>query len=235
MRFKRIHVLVIGIVVLVVLGVAFGMAFARPRLKEIADTKGAVDGQRATADTMLVELDKLASAQTDFEAKEKQTYHYMGRMPEISTNRYQAMIDLWKEYGAVGGLSMAHYIRSQPGIRLTGFSMPSAPTTPLTPIPIILVPINDFAVGADNLHDLISFLRSLSGAPRMATVTNVSISGTSPNLAVMTPLTMYLVTRWALPGPGQTVTVAPAAGTTPPGGPPAPHTMTNAQRDAAEQ
>ena len=212
MRFSRIHVLVIGLIVIAALAVAFVTAYVRPQLKELSDTRQQVEQQRAVADTMLSQLEALSAAQTDFELKEKQTYAYMTRMPEISTNRYEGMIDLWREYAGNAGPKMVQYINANPGIFATAFSLPPAPITPLDPIPIILVPVENFAVRAGNLPVIIDFLRAISKAPRMATIASVSIRGTSPYLTVSLPLTTYLVTRWALPGPGETVAItAPAA------------------------
>jgi hypothetical protein len=217
MRFSRLHVLIIGLVVIVGLLIAFVMAYVRPQLKVLADTKTQVEDQKTIAETMLVKLKGLADAQADFEAKEAQVYAYMTRMPNLSTDRYEAMVGLWREYAGTAGPIMVGYIAHRPGIRqVTGFSLPPAPTTPLDPtIRIILVPVEDFSVRAASLPDTIQFLRDISAAPRMATISNVTIEGSSPNLAVTMPLTMYLVTRWALPGPGQAPAVAapPAEGT----------------------
>jgi len=223
MRFTRIHVLVIGLIVIVALAVAFGMAYARPQLAALSETRDQVEEQRTVAYTMLPELRKLADAQANYELKEQQTYAYMSRMPEISTDRYQGMIDLWKEYASTSGPRMVHYVIRQPGvIAPTGFSLPPPPTTPLDPIPIITVPVGDFGIRAASLPAIIAFLRAIGKAPRMATVSNVSISGSSPSLSVSMPLTMYLVTRWGLPGPGEKPVVAAPAETQPGGGRPTP-------------
>lgn len=220
MRFSRIHVLVIGLIVIGALLVAFVFAFVQPQRAKLSDIEDEVGRQQQVADGLLTKLKGLADAQIDLERKEKQTYAYMARMPEISTDQYQAMIDLWKEYASVAGPFMQHYITRRPGITLTAFSIPSAPVTPLQPVHIILVPVQDFAVRAANLPAIIQFLRDISKAPRMATIADVEISGTSPFLAVQMPLRMYLVTRWALPGPGQAPRIAaPAAGRRPAGRP----------------
>ena len=225
MRLTRIHVLIIGLLVVVGLAIAFGIAYARPQLKKLSDTEQQVETQRGVAETMLSELQELATAQADLELKDQQTYAYMVRMPQIDTNQYQAMIDLWKEYSSVlgGGPMMARYVASQHGVQPIAFSLPSAPITPLSSQPpVILVPVNDFAVRADDLPSLIAFLRAISKAPRMASISNVTINGTSPMLIASMPLSVYLVTRWALPGPGIPPTSGGGPAAAEPGAPAAP-------------
>jgi len=217
-RINRMYILIAAAVLVVGMVVAFVMLVFQPRTNEINTTREARNKGFDEAGKMPLQLIGLAQAQAEFEANKSRFEGQMAKQPKISTDRYQAMFDLWKEYGVNFGPAVTGFVRST-GNEPLGIMVPNPPQQPLDPTPYLMVQAGGFGIKSKSFPAVLKFMRVLAQCPRLAVITGgVTISGQTPDLTALFPVTFYVITEFARPAPGQAMAVGPAP-TAPTSGP----------------
>lgn len=204
-RITRVHVLAVGCVVFVGVGLAFTMLVMQPRLKELRSTRQQVNGQKAAAAGLERKLEELAAAQAAYVDAKRKFEAILAKQPPLSTSDpIQAAFDLWREFGpgptSTGTILWRHFARR--GYDISGITVPQPPLPPYTPPPVISWSLN-LGLRARSFGEVLRFLRTTEEIPRLMLISSVNgISGHPPSLQVPLPATVFIITANARPAEG---------------------------------
>jgi len=207
-RITRIHVLAVGCVFFIGVGLAFMMLVIQPRLRDLRSTRQQVNAQKSEADKLPGKLRDLAEAQAIFVDTKAKFDAILAKQPPLTTtDGNQTAFDLWREYGpgpTSSGTVLWNWFASR-GYNVSGITVPGPP-----PPPVSLPPIISWNMGlslrARNFGQVMNLLRSTQSIPRLMLISGISgISGHPPDLQVPLPATVFIFTRnapgVAAPGP----------------------------------
>ena len=245
---KRLHVFIIGVVIIAAIAAASIFLLFKPKSEEIAKQQKEYDEKKGVADKLDQRMEAYEQARQDVLTAKVDLANYSKRFRKIHFERaggdWDALFDLWHEYRDQMGPVIIKFMEST-GCRLTsGVSMPAPPLAP------IACPTNGFlqvpetgsmdvSVQGD-LKQIFSLLKKLPNFEYLNEIRPVSISGTSPLLTASFPITFYFVVdapesiqlgaggggdaaaAGGAPGEAPAAAGAPPAGGMPPGGPAAP-------------
>jgi len=199
-RINRLHIIAAGGVVFVALVVAFALAFLQPGLREIEAVETKQGEYETTWRTLPDKVAVLGQAQRGLARNKAQADAFLATMPKISTNPFDAMFDMRRVYGPQGIGPKVYGFLVSTGPRISGVTFPTAGLQPVVVPPIIALGMGGFSIEARSFPAVLSFLRQLKDMPLPGVISGVRISGTSPNLRVPMPLTVYIVTPQAVTG-----------------------------------
>jgi Tfp pilus assembly protein PilO len=200
---KRIHIVIIGIVLGVVMAAGVFFALVQPDKAEIENVNGAISGYNDTiakkpqAEKAIKQAEIDKTAKTVALAKYEMSYMRLG--PERAflsmKDPQKAMILLWKEQNQVMGPLITRYIQKS-GVRLlTPLQIPGAPSDPnQINANEYTVPLGQIQV-AGTFGQINNFLLSLGRSPRLIRVNNVELAGESPNITATMDLTVIILPR----------------------------------------
>jgi len=222
-KLTRVHVLIAACVVFVAVGVSLMVLVFRPGLDTLRQTRIDINTQRAEAEKLPQALVELAKAHGDFLVTKGKFDVILNRQPKLTVNDpIQAAFDLWKEYGPVGtGTVLVDWFRAN-RYDVQGISIPAPPLPPVQLPPLISLSMSGFSLRAPDFAGVMRFLRATPQIPRLVMVNNVNnITGSSGaqagGLSVPIPITVYIITKNAIPATPVAAAVAPTPGAGPPG------------------
>jgi hypothetical protein len=196
-RVTRLHIIAGAGVIFVALLVAFSLSFLQPTLRQIKDAKTEQAKQEKTWSQLPVKVAALSQASQNLAASKIQAEALLAKQPKISTNHFDAMFDLYREYTFGTGPALVRFFVSK-GYMPQGITTPPTPWTPQALPPLLVIPMGSFGIQARSFPAVLNFLRQLKDMPRIGVIGGVTIRGTSPNLSVAMPLTVYIMTQTAL-------------------------------------
>jgi hypothetical protein len=217
-RLTRVHVLIAACVVFVAVGVSFMVFVFRPRLDTLRQTRIDINTQRAEAEKLPQALVELAKAHGDYLMTKGKFDVILNRQPRLTVNDpIQAAFDLWKEYGPLGtGTILVDWFRAN-RYDVQGITIPSPPLPPVQMPPLIALSMSGFSLRAADFAGVTRFLRATPQMPRLVMVNNVSNIGGSSGprgggLSIPVPITVYIITKNAIPATPVGAAAAPAPG-----------------------
>jgi len=196
-RINRIHIIAAGGVIFVALLVAFSLSFLQPTLREIKDTQAEQEKQESTWKQLPAKVALLGQAQQTLGRTQAEAQAFLATMPKISSEPLQGMFDLHREYSTGMGPAVYRFFASR-GFSPRGIQVPAAPMQLYVPTPMLTVPMTGFGVTAKSFPSALNLLRELKDMPRLGVIGGITLRGTSPNLDVAMPLTVYVMTEQAL-------------------------------------
>jgi len=196
-RISRLHIIAGAGVVFVALLVAFSLSFLQPTLRQIKDVKAQQAAQEKTWSQLPAKVAALSQAKQNLAMAEAQANAMLARQPKISTQPFDAMFDLHREYTFGTGPALLRFFLSK-GYLPRGIALPATSFTPQAVPPLLVIPMGGFGIQARSFPAVLNFLRQLKDMPRIGVIGGVTIRGTSPNLDVTMPLTVYIMTSNAL-------------------------------------
>jgi len=196
-RINRLHIVAAGGVIFVALLAAFWFSFLQATLRQITDTEAKQAEQEKTWAQLPTKVAALSMAQGNLKAMKAQAEAFVNAQPQFSPDPFEAMFDLHREYSTGTGPALLRFFMSK-GYFPSGVAVPASPMQPVTIPPVLTLPMQSFAVTVKSFPALLTFLRQLKEMPRVGVISGVTLSGTSPDLRVAMPLTIYIVTKQAL-------------------------------------
>jgi hypothetical protein len=209
-RITRLHIIAATGVVFVALLVAFSLTFLQPTLRQIKDVKAQQAAQEKTWSQLPAKVAALSQANKNLVVVQAQANAMLARQPKISTQPFDAMFDLYREYTFGTGPALYRFFLSK-GYAPQGIALPATAWTPQLVPPLLVIPMTGFSIRARSFPAVINFLRQLKEMPRIGVIGGVTIRGTSPNLEVAMPLTVYIMTQTALAPQSQAAALAALA------------------------
>jgi hypothetical protein len=217
-RINRLHIIAAGGVIFVVLLVAFALSFLQPTLQEIKQVRADQQKQEGIWRQLPQKVAVLGAAQQMLATSKEQAEAFVASMPTVAPDPFDgfaAMFLLHQEFTYGAGPALFRFFVSR-GYPPAGISVPAPPWQPAAPTPMLTLPMAGFGVQAKSFPAVLALLRDLKNMPRLGVIGGISLRGTSPNLYVSMPLTIYIVTKQALSPLGLMAAAgaaaAPAAG-----------------------
>ena len=245
-KIRSLHIVIIGTVVSVIVGVGLFFVLIKPMRAKIAQTQSQYDASKQVADKEFSarnERDKAVEEAT--KTREDYAYFQRTKMPDIDlADRGQAMLALWREQSIVLGPLLQKWPK-RTGVQIrTAITVPPPPVDPNgLPAEIIEIPIGSLEVQG-SFPKILSHLKSWNYFNRLVKIDLPNLTGPSPTMVSQYNLTVYIFPkgkagpRIPLAGQGQAGGMAagtqmrytPSAGPMPvmpggaaaPGGPPMP-------------
>ena len=200
---KRIHIVIIGLVLGILAAAGVFFALVKPVEEQITEVTAEAETYTTKAATKSQAEAKLATAQKDQAVSRINLQRWETRYMRLGPDRaflsmkdpQQAMILLWKEQANTVGPLLTRFIRRS-GVRLvSGITVPGAPIDPNAINPNeYTVPLGQVQVRG-SFRNINRFLRSVQNAPRLLRINNVDLSGQSPNITANVDLTMIVLPR----------------------------------------
>jgi len=194
-RIKRIHLLIVAVVLFVGLAVAFFMVLVKPRQKNIADWDKKITDRQKVADQLPQAQAALADAKAQLGSAEAKWQIIMRtKMSHISlADPYRAIFAIYKEIPTYEPQLMAAFARDK-RVKLNsrlGFSQYG-----FTPPPTSLVG-RDYPqtlnLSAKSFPDLLSWLRNTESLPRVLELGgSIAISKSSAGISATVPGVIHI-------------------------------------------
>jgi hypothetical protein len=202
-RINRLHVIAIGGLVFLALLIAFALSVLQPNLQQIKQVQKDQDAQKTTLAQLPQKVSDLNTAQQKEFTAETEAHAFMASMPTVYSNTaprdFMSMFTLHREFTYVTGPAIYNFFTSR-GFVPAGISIPGVELQPVSFAPVLTLPMDGLHVTAKSFPKVLALLGDLKDLPRLGVVNGISLSGTSPNLAVALPMTFYIVTPEALAG-----------------------------------
>lgn len=198
-KLKRIHVIIIGVVLCIIAGVAMFFLQIKPQtvaLKAAEDryNKSVVKGNPSSLQGAKGELTK---AMVDFNMAQQQLDAQMKlRMPHLDfTRRDVGMLSLWNEQIKTLGPLLEGFARDKnvTGVQAS-FQIQAPPANPNDPVfdqDVLVFQLGNVSATGDFKH-LMDNIRRWNSCRRLVMVGPPSLSGISPRLTASYPLTCYI-------------------------------------------
>jgi hypothetical protein len=200
-KLTKAHVFVIGLVLMLLLGVAFyflGPAKTNQNVttydgqlatyQSTISTKGAKEADLAKAKQEVAEKQALW-ARTEITKMPMPPIDLSSSKPEDQT---KAMIRLWQEPAKTVPLVERFALNTRKVIVTTNFGVPGQPTDPRAiPQSVIEWPLGNITVQG-SFPEIISYMKRWNQAGRLVAVDNFQISGKSPFLTGTASVTVYI-------------------------------------------
>jgi len=216
-KLRKIHVIIIGAVACIAVGVGFYFLLIKGVREEIAQLENRYAEAKKVYDTLPQVQSRLMDAQTRYRMVVATYNQFMRtKMPPITfQDRAQGMIALWKEQAEVLGPMIRNW-PSKTGVRLvSNVQVPAAPTDPnAINTEIIRIPLGTFQVRG-SFEDILKHIRSWRNFGRLVQIDPPSLTGPSPGMTAQYGVTVYIF-PYGQAGP--TVTMAGSGGGAPGGG-----------------
>ena len=201
-KIRSLHIIIIGAVVCVIVGVGLFFVLIKPMKATIAQTQAQYDASKQVADQEFSARNERDKAIEEAKkTREDYTYFQRTKMPDIDmTDRGQAMLALWREQSIALGPLLQKWPK-RTGVRLrTAISVPSPPVNPNgLPAEIIEIPIGNLEVQGD-FSKILSHLKSWNYFNRLVKIDLPNLTGPSPFMVSQYSLTVYIFPK-GKPGP----------------------------------
>lgn len=198
-KLKRLHVIIIGVVLCIIAGVAIFYLQVRPQKLAFAAAKARYDkavvkGNQAAKDNAIKQRQdaimdlQVAQAQLDVQMKL--------RMPNLNFSRRDiGMLALWKEQIKTLGPLLEAFSRDKTVVtRGASFQIQAPPSNPNDPIfeqDVLVFPLGNVTVSGD-FKRLMDNVRRWNKCQRLVMVGPPSLGGVSPELTQTYSLTCYI-------------------------------------------
>ena len=198
-KLKRIHVMIIGVALCVIAGVALFFLLIKPQQEAYkkADDRykaASVLGNQAAEDKAIRDLNdaivKKGITEQAFAVQMKR------RMPDLSfARRDTGMLALWREQIRTLGPLLENFARDK-SVNVLGarFQIPAPPVNPNDKIfdqDVLVFPLGGVRARG-NFKDLMNNVRRWNNCKRLVMVGPSTLAGNSPNLVVQYPLTCFI-------------------------------------------
>lgn len=222
-KLRRIHIIIIGLVIEILLGVGLYMLLIKPANEELqketdrynAAYPDSTDDKRAMAERKMQDAKmQVAKTEAQFNTALDQ------KMPNLRFDqRDKGMLQLWHEQVEVLGPLIERYVRKSGVTMLSDIKIPPPPVNPNDPLfqqDYFTVPIGTIQVQG-NFKGILDHIRKWNSFNRLVQVDLPSLEGPSPTLTSSYNLTVYIFPRKTAQGAPQ-ITIAGAPGANNAGG-----------------
>lgn len=198
-KLKKIHVIIIGVVLCVIGGVAVFFLQVKPQMEAFKVAKARYDkavvkGNEQSKQLAIADRNK---AMADLQLKQAQLDVQMRmRMPDLNFSRRDiGMLALWKEQIKTLGPLLESFARDK-NVKVVqaGFQIPPPPANPNDAVfdsPMLVFPLGQVAVTGDFKH-LMDNVRRWNNCRRLVMVGPPTLAGISPQLAAVYTVTCYI-------------------------------------------
>ncbi len=200
---KRVHIVIIGVVLALIMGVGIYFAALKPTQEQIADVSSERQGYEEKAGTLNTEMKKLELAKYTQTRSRVDLLQYENRYFRIGqqraflsmADRQKAMVLLWNEHAYTIGPLLRSFFQKN-GVKLmSAITIPGAVVDPNQINPNEYnIPLGQVQVVGSFTH-INNFLRSVQNAPRLIRVNNVELAGQSPNITATMDMTVVILPR----------------------------------------
>lgn len=238
-KLRRIHVIIIGLVVWVLLSVGLFFVLIKPASENLKKEQARYDAaapeatpqKRAEAERKLEQAKiEVAKVEAEFNAVLDQ------KMPNLRFDqRDKGMLDLWHEQVEVLGPLIEKFVKQSGVTMLSSIQIPPPPVNPNDPLfsqDYFVVPIGQVRVSG-NFNTILDHIKKWNTFNRLVQIDMPSLEGPSPSLTSTYNMSVYIFPRVTAKGapeikiagaatgqPGGSVTVGvQAPGMMPMGGP----------------
>ena len=211
-KLKKLHVIIIGVFVAIVLGAGMFFLLIKPRQQSLADvSKKLSDRQAVAAQLPSAKSDLQKAILENLQAKLDYRRYEDTKMPEVSfDDRTLGMIGLWREQAEVLGPMIEHWPRRYGVDLLNNVAIAAAPSNPNALVDGLLrIPVGTMQVRGD-LGSILRHLKGWNDFHRLVQIDPMSISGTSPVLTATYSMTVLIFPRGKL-GPNVAIAGTAAA------------------------
>lgn len=200
-KLRKIHIIIIGSVVWVLLGVGLFFVLIKPANEALAKEKarydanypGSTPAMAAQAERNLQQAQlEVANIQTTFNTVLDQ------KMPNLRfDDRGQGMLQLWHEQVEVLGPLLERFIRSSGVTLLSDIKIPAPPVNPNDPLfSLDYFPVSIGTISVrGNFKDILSHIKKWNSCNRLVQIDLPSLEGPSPTLTSSYNLTVYIFPR----------------------------------------
>lgn len=198
-KLKAIHVIIIGIVACIAVGVGVYFLMITNTKQDIEKLVTREKAAQAIVDTEASEKQGLEQARVDLAvAKAAYVKYEREKMPPITLeDRAFGMIALWKEQAETLGPLVKSFANHDKVAFLSDITIPAAPVNPNQIDPtIIKLPLGSFNV-TGSFHDICEHVRRWNKFNRLVQIDGLSLKGYSPHMSASYSLTVYLMPRGA--------------------------------------
>ena len=212
-KLRSLHVIIIGAVVCVIVGVGLFFVLIKPTRVKIAETQQQYDASKQIADQepqALRERDK--AIEESQKAQLEYAKYQKSKMPNIDfTDRGQGMLDLWKEQAIILGPLVQKW-PSKNNVRLiSAIQVPAPPVNPnMVQTEIIEIPLGPVQI-MGSFDKILKSIEAWNNFNRLVRIDYPSLQGSSPNLVSQFNITVYIFPRGK---PGPQIQIAGQGGTT---------------------
>lgn len=198
-KLKSLHIVIIGSVLCVLVGVGAYFLMVKNIQKEIAGLQTRLDAASQVVNTRPQVEARLAQARINNQKLQVALEKYMrAKMPPISfADRTQGMIALWKEEAETLGPMLSAWPAKSGVIFGGGVSLPSAPVDPnAVETSLITLPVGTFSVSGD-FETLMNHVRSWNNFNRLVKIDVKQLSGGGEGglLTLTYDATVYIIPR----------------------------------------
>jgi len=204
-KLRRIHVVIIGCAVIVVVGVGMYFLLITKAQKRLTDETNRYNQYAQTGTIEYVNAQKadFEHALQEVAAQEaKLNAYFNAKMPYLDfRDRKQGMIALWQEQSLNLGPLIINWIANS-GVRFesaNSIRIPAPPANPnelsSDPLAPITIPLGRIRV-TGSFNQILAHLAKWNSCKRLVMIDNPSLSGTSPNLTCEYDATVYIFPRY---------------------------------------
>lgn len=201
-KVRRIHVVIIGVVVALILGAGQYFALISPTMAQIKSLEDEKAGHEQARAELPKAQQELAKAKADALSAKLQLARYEDRYMRLGparellsmADRTKAMVLLWKEQADTLAPLLERSVKKS-GVRLlTPITVPAPPSDPnQIPKEQISIPLSIQVSGS--FPQIVKFLRSIPNFPRLIQITNVTLQGESPRMVAQVDFTVNYLPR----------------------------------------
>jgi hypothetical protein len=205
-KLRKIHIIIIGSLVCVILGGGLYYALITKATKSLEDETARYNQYAATGTQNNVALQQAGyqqALQDAASAENKLNYYFARQMPYLDfRDRKSGMIALWQEQSLNLGPLLISYLKTS-GVQLdpqTQITIPAPPSNPndlssdqLAPITI---PLGKIRVRG-SFSQIMAHIRKWNTCKRLVMIDNPQITGISPDLTCEYDATVYIFPRYA--------------------------------------
>ena len=193
-KIRSLHVIIIGSVVCVIVGVGLFFVLIKPTKAKIAQTQSQYNASKQVADQEFsARNDRDKALEEASKAQDDYNYFQRTKMPSIDfSDRGQGMVELWREQSIILGPLIQKW-PSRTGVRL--ISAVSVPPPPVNPnalqTELIQIDIGDVQVQG-SFKKILDHLQSWNYFNRLVKIDLPNLSGPSPTMTGQYKLTIYI-------------------------------------------
>ncbi len=201
-KLKKIHIIIIGSVLCVLVGVAVFFLQIKPQMEAFKVAKARYDKAVVKGNEQSKQQAKreLAKAMVDFSIAQAQLDVQMRkRMPDLDFSRRDiGMLALWNEQITTLGPLLENFARDK-NVRVAQASFqiqppPANPNDAVFDQDVLVFPLGSISVEG-GFKELMDNIRRWNNCSRLVMVGAPALAGVSPQLRVVYPLTCYIFPR----------------------------------------
>jgi len=201
-KIRSLHVIIIGAVVCVIVGVGLFFVLIKPMKARISEIQSQYNASKQVADQEFSARNARDKAvEGSKKAQEDYAYFQRTKMPDVDfSSRGEGMLELWREQSIVLGPLIQKWPK-RTGVRLlSALAVPAPPVNPnILQTELIEIPIGAVQVQGP-FNKILEHLQSWNYFNRLVKIDLPNLVGPSPSMTSQYNLTVYIFPK-GKPGP----------------------------------